>query len=366
MVSRIRSGALALLLALVLLAPVAIPHAAAADSFQPPASEATPAAKGGLTAGRSADQSKGPAASGPFSWFSRAVFWVQMQQSVFNRQLAGNVSKLSQGFSLTGALSLTVGSFLYGIFHAVGPGHGKAIISAYVLANERQARRGVALAFLAAFFQAVTAIVLVGVLAIIFNATGLQMQALSNQLETISSAVIMLLGAWLIWQQLSHYGLSRPAAVAPGSHAHHDHEHTHDHAHSSHGHHGHGHDGHAHLPTPDQLDGDWSWGRALWLAAAVGLRPCSGAIIVLVFAFSLGVFWIGVASTFAMALGTAITVSVLAAMAAGSRSLAGRMTAGSGGMAAWIEPIGGIGASALVFVLGLLFFIASLTPHPFQ
>ena len=315
------------------------------------------AAAGGLTAGRDAETAGGPAASG---WFARAVFWVQGQQAAFNHQLAGNVSELSRGFSPGAALSLTIGSFLYGVFHAVGPGHGKAIISSYVVATESQARRGVALAFLSSFFQAVTAIVLVGILAIIFNATGLQMQALSNRLETVSAAVVMLLGAWLLWGQLKRYVLVRPVVALAGGHAH-----THDHSHDHSGHEGHGHS-HAHLPEPSQLDGAWSWGRALWLAAAVGLRPCSGAIIVLVFALSLGVFWIGVAATFAMAIGTAITVSVLAALAAGSRSLAGRVSAGLGSVSGWIEPVGGIGAAALVFALGLLFFAASLTPHPFQ
>ena len=122
---------------------------------------------------------------------------------------------------------------------------------------------------------------------------------------------------------------------------------------------------HAHMPTPDQLDGKWSWTKAVWLAAAVGLRPCAGAIIVLIFALSLGVFWIGVASTFAMAFGTAITVSALAALTVGSRGFMQRM-AGDAGGAAWVEAAAGIGTAALVFGVGLVFFIASLTPHPFQ
>ena len=356
MLNSLRSVVLALMLALTFLAMDAIDHHTAAQ--------------GGLTAGRNAEKADGPAASGSSGWFSRAAFWVQGQQAAFNHQLAGNVSELSQGFSPGAALSLTAGSFLYGVFHAVGPGHGKAIISSYVVATESQARRGVALAFLASLFQAVTAIILVGILAMIFNATGLQMQALSNRLETVSAAVVMLLGAWLLWGQLRRYVLARPVVALAGGHSYADHAHTHDHGHdhSRHdhsGHEGHGHS-HAHLPEPGQLDGAWSWGRALWLAAAVGLRPCSGAIIVLVFALSLGVFWIGVAATFAMAFGTAITVSVLAALAAGSRSLAGRASAGLGSVAGWIEPIGGIGAAALVLVLGMLFFAASLTPHPFQ
>ena len=64
---------------------------------------------------------------------------------------------------------------------------------------------------------------------------------------------------------------------------------------------------------------------------AVGLRPCSGAIIVLVFALAQGLFWIGVASTFAMGLGTAITVALIATLAVAARGLAGRFAKGRPG-----------------------------------
>ena len=357
-------GAVALLLLLTLsFAWFVSASTMAADSTAPAASaaEATVPPPHGLTAGRAAGDGARSSPEGSLGWFSRAIFWVQMQQATFNHQLAGNVSQLSRGFTLAAAMALTIGSFLYGIFHAVGPGHGKAIISAYVLANERLARRGVAMAFLASFFQAVTAIVLVGILALIFNATGLQMQLLSNRLESISTFVITLFGAWLLWQQLSRSWFARQLAVD-----HHAHDHSHDHAGHDHGSHDHdeGSHLHAHMPTPDQLDGKLSWRKAVWMAAAVGLRPCSGAVIMLVFALSIGVFWIGVISTFLMALGPAITVSVLAALTVGSRSFAVRMTGGVGG--AWVERAAGIGTAALVFGLGLLFFVASLTPHPFQ
>jgi nickel/cobalt transporter (NicO) family protein len=118
----------------------------------------------------------------------------------------------------------------------------------------------------------------------------------------------------------------------------------------------------AHLPAPQQLQGDWSWRRAFALAFAVGIRPCTGAILVLVFAIGQGLWWAGVFSTLAMALGTAITVSALATLAVGSRELAKRL-AGSGGTpkwAEWIQTAAGLGGAGLVLVLGLVFFVASL------
>ena len=124
----------------------------------------------------------------------------------------------------------------------------------------------------------------------------------------------------------------------------------------------------AHLPDPASCKGDWSWRRALALAFAVGVRPCTGAILVLVFAIGQGLMWAGVLSTFAMALGTAITVSALAASAVGFRELATRL-AGGGARPSGpdrVQLAAGLVGASLVLVLGAAFFWASLsTIKPF-
>lgn len=107
--------------------------------------------------------------------------------------------------------------------------------------------------------------------------------------------------------------------------------------------------------------------RKIWaVVLSVGIRPCSGAVLVLVFALAQGLFWAGVASTFAMALGTAITVSVLATLAIGSRNVA---LAIGGENARWTEAVWtvcAIGGALLVMTIGLLLFLASLGPvRPF-
>ena len=227
------------------------------------------------------------------------------------------------------------------MLHAAGPGHGKAVISSYVLADGRTVRRGILLAFLAALIQALSALVVVGVLVLVLRATGLQIRAMEAWLETASWALVALVGVWLLYYQLR--SAFRPAHGHAGHHHHHaDH------------HHGASWRAHAfprrrrassqhaarrtatacevcaHLPAAAELQGDWSWRRALALAFAVGVRPCTGAILVLVFAIGQGLLWAGVLSTFAMALGTAITVSVLAASAVGFRELAARLAGGGG------------------------------------
>lgn len=116
------------------------------------------------------------------------------------------------------------------------------------------------------------------------------------------------------------------------------------------------------MPEPEDLAGPLSWRRAILMAAAVGIRPCSGAILLLVFALTQGMLWAGILGTFAMALGTAITVGVLAALAVGTRQLAENASSASIGQT--IEAVAAVGGACLVLGLGAMFFLASLGPAP--
>jgi nickel/cobalt transporter (NicO) family protein len=121
------------------------------------------------------------------------------------------------------------------------------------------------------------------------------------------------------------------------------------------------------MPTADSVQGVWSWRRAAILALGIGIRPCTGAIGVLFVANGLGLMWAGVLSTFAMAIGTAITVSALAALAVSSRDLATRIAgAADNSWASIAQTVIGLTGAALVFILGSTFFYYSFgTPAPF-
>jgi nickel/cobalt exporter len=303
-------------------------------------------------------------AQGPFG---ALLSWVADTQQSMQRELATSVKRLKSGNAIAAALALAGLSFLYGIVHAVGPGHGKAIISSYVVANEETVRRGIIISFLAAGLQAVSAIVLVGVLLIGMNASGLQVNAWSNQLESVSYALIALVGLYLLsthfmrlWRRFRD-GPAVQTAQSRAAHSHGDHGHDH-------GHHHHHAPGEVcdHIVDARQLAGPFSWRRVMAVVFSVGIRPCTGAILVLVFALTQGLFWAGVAATFAMALGTAITVAVLASLALGSRELALRL---GGANAMWANAVWttcAIGGAAIIFLFGTLLFIASLGPaRPF-
>lgn len=369
-----------------------------AVTFVTPAS-ATPGAETGpilaqvtpdraLTAGRP-PQNAGPAAEPGL--FAGLYNWLLTQQQRLNRELATAVKDLKEAGTVNAALVLGFIGFSYGVLHAAGPGHGKAVISSYVLANRETVRRGIMLSFLSAFVQALSAIVLVGILFIILNKTSMEMSAAERWIETISWAFVAAVGAWLLALQVrqilarrarapavkTHTHSRTPAnAAAPGhTHSndcgcdHHDHKHGSAHAHThtqSHHYHAHEHDdccGHAHMPDPSQLQGDLSWGKALAIAFSVGIRPCTGAILVLVFALSQGLLWAGIFATFAMAIGTAITVSVLAALAVGSRDLAARFGGEGSGWATVVADSAGLIGASLVLLMGAVFFIGSFQPQ---
>lgn len=287
--------------------------------------------------------------------------WVLEGQREMTNAMTAAVRQLKDGDVVASGLVLALISFLYGILHAVGPGHGKFVISSYALANERTVRRGILLSFMAAFVQAISAIIIVGVLAIALKATSIQIRMTEGWLETASWGLIALLGAWLLYGQVRP--LVKRRAVRHGGDGH-----LHAHAHHGDGGHAHAADGsccgHAHTASPAQLQGQWSWPKAWSLALSIGIRPCTGAIGVLVFALGMGIFWAGVFATFTMAIGTAITVSALAALAVGSRELATKLAGGSGAWAGRIQSAAGIAGSALVFLLGASFFIASLSTGP--
>ena len=277
--------------------------------------------------------------------------WILAKQAEFYRMLSGLIRAAKADGSA--AYTLLGISFLYGVFHAAGPGHGKAVISSYLVANNETWRRGIVLSFASAILQALTAIAIVGVVAALLGATAKAMGNTVRVIEIVSYTLILLIGLRLLWVK----GRAFLRALRLGA-GHHTHDHTHEHGHGHHHHHDHDHDhdhdasawSHGHAPEPSELAGVHWLRRGLTAIVAVGLRPCSGAIIVLVFALAQGLFWIGVASTFVMGLGTAITVAAIATLAVAARELAGKLAKAKPG--AGVIMLRGLEtAAALVIVL---------------
>ncbi|OBX33955.1 nickel/cobalt efflux protein RcnA [Halomonas elongata] len=223
-------------------------------------------------------------------------------QRDLHRALTLSISELSgapspQTWSLLLALS-----FGYGVFHAAGPGHGKAVLSTYLLTQGGALRRALTLSCAAALLQALVAIALVAVL--VHGLGWLTRQALGSVVwvERASYLTISLLGAWLCWR-----------AIRQLRHAHHHHA-THDHSSCDCAHH----------ITPTQAT---DWRTALLTVISIGIRPCSGAVLLVGAASLLDHFWVGVLAALTMAAGTALTVSTLALASVTARGWAERRLA---------------------------------------
>jgi nickel/cobalt exporter len=334
----------------------------------------------------------GPRPGGADPQVGGIVGWLLAKQSEFYREMSSTIrAAKSDGSAVWTLLAI---SFAYGIFHAAGPGHGKAVISSYLVANQETARRGIVLSFASALMQSLVAVAIVAVCAWLLNATAKTMCGAEKAIEIGSYALIAAFGARLVWTKGGGFiralqapqltpAMALASAALPHDHAGHDHGHDHDHhgrdhrghshahaqlAHHDHDHehghdghdHGHVHDehcGHSHGPDPSELAGPGGWRRGFGAIFAVGVRPCSGAILVLVFALAQGMFWAGIAATFVMGIGTAITVATIAVIAVSAKDLARRLSGGSeGGGALFMRGLEfGAAGLVLLFGVGLLF-----------
>jgi len=302
----------------------------------------------------------------PTGAFSELMSWINAEQQAFYRSLTGALKAMREDGS--SAWMMAGLSFAYGIFHAAGPGHGKAVISSYMLANEVALRRGVVLSFVSALLQAATAVLVIVTMLLALRGTAVSMADATRFLEISSYVLISAFGAWLLWRKGSPL-LGRTAAGgerhgAASSHAHGDRRHGPGKRHDGPHHHAHASGevcrscGHVHMAEPDLMARDFGWRTALTAVAAVGLRPCSGALIVLTFAFLNGLWLAGVLSVLAMAVGTAVTVSCLATLAVTAKTAA--VALAGGGMGGRVHAGIEIAGAAFVLALGLLLLTASL------
>jgi nickel/cobalt transporter (NicO) family protein len=317
-----------------------------------------------------------PRSQAPAAPVGGVLGWIFAKQAEFYRALSVSIRAAKADGSA--AWTLFAIAFVYGVFHAAGPGHGKAVISSYLVANEETWKRGVVLSFASALLQALVAVALVAIAAGLLNATAPTMASAVRWIEIASYSLIILIGARLIWVKGRAFlnvlfTFNKPVAVGAAVTPTHDHTHDeHHHAHASHarghdhGHehchhdHAHHHDddasawGHAHAPEPEELAGPGGWRRGLSAIVAVGLRPCSGAILVLVFALAQGLFWAGVVATFVMGVGTAITVAVIATLAVGAKAWAGRFARSRAGLGLLAMRGIEVGAAVVILAFGVL------------
>lgn len=301
---------------------------------------------------------KKPKSKNERSLWQSLTIWVNQKQVILSKTLTSYLQQFKKTNDYTFAVMMIGLSFLYGLVHAAGPGHGKVVVSSYIMANNQTMRRGIFLSFLSSLVQGTVAVSLVAIPALIFNASGTTIKKLGLQFTQFSYILIILLGIYLLYSLLYKKWKNNRSHSSKNTNAH---AHTHDHSHD------HDHDencgcGHSHIPRAEEVQGKWDLAKIVSLVLSVGLRPCTGALYILALALIKGVFWIGVLSVYAMALGTAITISLVTMTVVGGRKFAYFSSGSNSRLGSYVYDVCTLGGAVMIIFFGTVLLSSSFAP----
>lgn len=288
------------------------------------------------------------------------LYWSQilLQSVLWQKDLHRQMTQLLQQVAEQphqAGISLVIFSLLYGVLHALGPGHGKVVITTFLATHPARVKTSIRLTLLASLLQGSVAIVLVTVMLVLLKSSSRQLHLSSFWLEKGSYLLVIGLGVLIGYRALRSLWLilrPRPAVQYRALHPQHQH-----HAHCG--------CGHAHLPTPQQINGNVSVKTQLLVVLSMGLRPCSGAVMMLLFAKVIGVYGWGVLSAAVMALGTALTISAIGLLVHRARTVAQQLARPQAitGFTSLIIPLLALTGSLILIVAGIaLWQSAQLNP----
>ncbi|NDO79479.1 nickel transporter [Citrobacter sp. NCU1] len=276
----------------------------------------------------------------------KSIFWqreVNQQISVLLKAVAANPTQAGG--------SLLLFSFTYGVLHALGPGHGKVVITTWLATHPSKLKSSIGLTLASSLLQGLVAIGLVVVVLTALQLPARQLHMSSFWLEKGSYALVGMLGVLLCWRAVKKLRtlLQRPVFTAFTPH---------------HVHHENCGCGHQHMPHPQQLQRGDDWRARLMIILSMGMRPCSGAIMVLLFSKVIGVFSWGMASALAMAAGTSLTITSLAVLVHSFRTLAVKLS-GNRTPVLWRQ-VGGLtlalAGGAVLIVAAVVMWVSAVPP----
>ena len=278
-------------------------------------------------------------------WLWQAWPQVMLKSIVWQREVNQQMSTLLKAVAENPARaggSLLIFSFVYGVLHALGPGHGKIVITTWLATHPSKLKSSIGLTLASSLLQGLVAIGLVVIVLSVLQLPARQLHLSGFWLEKASYALVGVLGLILCWRALKTLRalLKRPKFTAFTPH----HEH-----HENCG------CGHQHLPSQEQLQSGDDWRARLMIILSMGMRPCSGALMVLLFSKVIGVFYWGMASAMAMAAGTSLTITSLALFVHSFRQIAIRLS-GNRAPVLWRR----VGWTTLALAGGLFLVVAAM------
>lgn len=224
---------------------------------------------------------------------------------------------------------LLLTALAWGALHALSPGHGKAMVAAYLVGTRGTIRHAVALGAVVTFTHTVGVFAL-GLVTLLLSRYILP-EDLYPWLTLVSGLMVVVIGAGVLRSRVRFARRVRARAHGHGEaghghdhdHGHHHHGDGHDHGHHHHGDghdHGHGH-GHGHHHVPDEL----SWRGVLGMGAAAGLIPCPSALVVLLAAVAQQQVALGMLLIVVFSIGLAATLTILGVLVVSAHGLGSRL-----------------------------------------
>jgi len=295
-----------------------------------------------------------------FGFFDILTREIQVAQRHFHAELGAAIHAVKANERLA-LFNLTFIGFLYGVFHAAGPGHGKFVISTYLATSGAPLSRGIALTVTSSAIQGLSAVAVVELTVGLLGLGFRDARQSAIWIEIASYGLIVLIGLVVTISALKRFYINWQGRIKPypeGLGDGHSHQDCHDSSCD-----------HAHGPTESDLATPLTLSRFIAIAFSVGLRPCTGAVLVLLFARALDIRFAGYGAVVGISLGTALTVSALAAFALYARhaalAIVNRSGAAAGSLtraAYFVAACGG----AILIAMGLSLLIAALQvkSHP--
>lgn len=266
-----------------------------------------------------------------------------------NGLFTNSMEAIAQDGSSKAIIFALIISFGYGALHTLGPGHGKSVVISYFAGTGGSLRRGLTMGFQIAVFHVLSAIVLVFLLDLAVRQVTGSAPSDYRIIRLGSYALIIVIGAVMLWQAISTL---RQRRKNHGQFGHdHTHAHSHDHSHDSHS-------GCAACAAAANPKG----GR--WIAASVGIVPCTGALLVMLFGLANDLVWPAIMMVIAISMGMALAMSAIGVVALYGRQVAEKRFAGRPGGGVGFEIGARIAGATCVFAIGILLFVMTLSYPP--
>jgi nickel/cobalt exporter len=220
-------------------------------------------------------------------------------------------------------------AFAYGLVHALGPGHGKIIMVSYAMANPLKAKHGVLLGVGVSVVHTLSAVALISVLYLILRGSYAQYAGGPKRaVLLVSYGLIAGMGAVFTYNAVRRTR-RREQRIAETD------------------------------KTPGPAEGNC---RDLVVPAfMIGLVPCEGAVLLLVFSLSIDSFWLGLILTAAMSAGMAVTISVVGLIALGAKKGSFKLLSWKGApIGTAVSILRFLGAFAILLLGASLFIVTVL------